>query len=82
MEVEVTFYGALVQSAGARTRVVNVDGDSPTVRDLRAAVAREVPAVAEHLGQAAVGIGTELSPDDALLDPAEEISLLPPVSGG
>jgi len=82
MEVEVTFYGALVQSAGGRTRMVNVDGDPPTVRDLRFAVARDIPAVAAQLGQAAVGIGTELSSDDALLNPDEEISLLPPVSGG
>ena len=46
------------------------------------AIAREIPEIAPHLRHAAVGMGTELLPDDALLRPDAEISLLPPVSGG
>jgi len=82
MEVEVSFYGALVQPAGGRRATVRVAGSHPTVGDLRAAVAREFPAVAEHLGQVAVGMGADLYPDDAALLPDREISFLPPVSGG
>jgi MoaE-MoaD fusion protein len=82
MDVEVSFYGNLVRVAGARTRRVRVDGDAPTVSDLRAAIRREIPGVAPHLDHTAVGMGTELLPDDAPLVAGAEISLLPPVSGG
>jgi molybdopterin converting factor small subunit len=82
MEVEVTFYGTLVQPAGGRKQTVRVLGDPPTVADLRAAIARALPAVAPQLHHAAVGMGPELFPDEAILRPAEEISILPPVSGG
>ncbi|MEX1258482.1 MAG: MoaD/ThiS family protein [Gemmatimonadota bacterium] len=82
MEVEVTFYGTLVQPAGGRKQTVRVPGDPPTVADLRAAIARALPAVAPQLHHAAVGMGPELFPDEAILRPDEEISILPPVSGG
>lgn len=82
MEVEVCFYGNLVRIAGARRTTVRVDGESPTVSDLRAAILRDIPLVEPHLGHTAVGMGTELLPDSAPLVPGAEISLLPPVSGG
>lgn len=82
MDVEVSFYGALVQPAGGRRVTVRVGGSPPTVRDLRAAVAREIPAVAGYLGQVAVGMGADLYSDDAELLLDREISFLPPVSGG
>jgi molybdopterin converting factor small subunit len=59
-----------------------VSGDPPTVADLRAAIARELPDVAPHLRHAAVGMGADLYSDEAILRTGEEISLLPPVSGG
>lgn len=82
MEVEVCFYGNLVRLAGGRTRRVRVDADNPKVADLRAAIEREVPEVASHLHHTAVGVGTELLPDDAPVLPGARVSLLPPVSGG
>lgn len=82
MDVEICFYGNLVGIAGGRNRTVRVDGDAPKVSDLRAAIRREIPAVAPHLEHTAVGMGTELLGDDAPLVAGAEISLLPPVSGG
>jgi molybdopterin synthase catalytic subunit/molybdopterin converting factor small subunit len=82
MHIEVSFYGSLVRLAGGRTRTVQVEGDSPTVSDLRAALSREIPGIARHLPHVAVGMGTELLPDQAPLEAGAEVSLLPPVSGG
>ncbi len=82
MEVRVSFYGSLSNHAGGRTRTVRVEGNPPTVADLRRAVARQFPEVAPHLEHTAVGMGTELFPDEAVLRTDQDISLLPPVSGG
>lgn len=82
MEVEVCFYGTLVQPAGGRVRTITVAGDPPTVADLRVAIASELPQVAPHLPHAAVGMGPDIFPDEAVLRVGEEISVLPPVSGG
>jgi molybdopterin synthase catalytic subunit len=82
IEVRVSFYGNLTRLAGGRTRTIRVEGSSPTVADLRAAIARDVPEVAPHLSRVAIGLGTEIFGDDALLRLDREISLLPPVSGG
>ena len=82
MHIEVSFYGALVRLAGGRTRTVQVEGDAPTVSDLRAALSREIPGISRHLPHVAVGMGTELLTDQARLEPGVEVSLLPPVSGG
>ncbi len=82
MDVQVSLYGALVQPAGGRTRTVSVEGPAPTVGDLRAAIVRQIPALAGYMGQVAIGMGTELYPDEARLLPDREIALLPPVSGG
>ena len=82
MEMKVCFYGNLVHLAGGRVRTIRVGERAPRVSDLRSAIAREIPEIAHHLRHAAVGMGTELLPDDALLRPDAEIFLLPPVSGG
>ncbi len=82
MEVKISFYGNLINLAGGRSHTLRVEGRPPTVADLRAAVARAFPEVAPHLEHTAVGMGTELFGDDAVLQADQEISLLPPVSGG
>lgn len=82
MDVRVSFYGNLTRLAGGRTRTVRVGGSPPTVGDLRAAVARDLPELAPHLAHVAVGIGAEIFPDEAVLRTDTEVSLLPPVSGG
>ena len=82
MEVEVAFYGILSHLAGQRVRTVTVAGAAPTVGDLRRSIAGQIPAVAPHLGQVAVGSGAVLLADGDTLEAGARISLLPPVSGG
>ncbi len=82
MDVEVCFYGNLTRLAGGRIQTVRVDVRSPTVSDLREAIARQFPAVAPQMEHTAIGMGTELLRDDAPIRPGAQIALLPPVSGG
>jgi molybdopterin synthase catalytic subunit/molybdopterin converting factor small subunit len=82
MEVEVCFYGSLAHVAGGRIQTVWVEGSAPTVSDLREAIVGQMPDVERHLAHTAIGMGSELLSDDALLQPGAQISLLPPVSGG
>jgi len=82
--VQVSFYGHLASLAGGRTRSIELTGARPTVGELRAALRLQIPEVAAHLEGVAVGVDAELVGDDTPLDPKrdQEISLLPPVSGG
>ena len=87
-DIEVTLYGSLADVAGRRRCRIRVRAEGargPTVRELRAALVREVPALAPYLDHAAIGRGTELLPDDGILEShgaSDEIAVLPPVSGG
>lgn len=82
MDVEVRLYGNLSHLAGTRVTTVQVQGASPTVADLRLAIAEQLPVVAAHLQHAAVGSGVALLSEEAELQPGTPVSLLPPVSGG
>jgi molybdopterin synthase catalytic subunit len=82
IDIEVSFYGNLTRVVGARTRLIRVEGDPPTVGDLRDAVVREYPSLESQLAHVAIGMGSEIHADDAVLRPDAGISLLPPVSGG
>ncbi|MDX1944201.1 MAG: molybdopterin converting factor subunit 1 [Pirellulaceae bacterium] len=53
-----------------------------TVRDLREALARQVPPLAELLPHVRIAVNSEYATDATPLGPASEIALIPPVSGG
>lgn len=80
--VTVSLYGSLASLAGSREREMAIPGPAPTVADLRAAISRELPQLSDHVQHLAIGIGTQIVKDDAPLEAGQEISLLPPVSGG
>lgn len=82
MQVRVSFFGNLTRIAGGRTLAVTVSGMTPTVADLRAALTRDLPGIAAHLGKTAIGMDGELVGDEVPLRADREVSLLPPVSGG
>ena len=76
MEVTVRLFAMLRERAGAREVTLELP-DGARVRDAVAAlgdVARGVPVV--------MAVNREYAPDDAPLDPGDELALIPPVSGG
>jgi molybdopterin converting factor subunit 1 len=53
-----------------------------TVGDLRAELAARVPAAAALLSRCRVAVNLAFTEDDAVLSPADEVAVIPPVSGG
>ena len=53
-----------------------------TVRDLRAALVSQVPALSSLLGTSLFAVGSEYVPDDFTLKEGVEVACIPPVSGG
>jgi molybdenum cofactor cytidylyltransferase len=53
-----------------------------TVRDLRAALALQVPALAPLLPTALIAVDEEYAGDDSAVSPGSRLAIIPPVSGG
>ncbi len=53
-----------------------------TVGDLRAELAGRVPSAAALLSRCRVAINLDFADDDAPISPADEVAVIPPVSGG
>lgn len=81
MRVRVRLYGRLKESAGSPARVVELDGDAPTVGDLLARLREEVDLGGE-LDSLALTVGDEVVDAGRPLRDGDEVGLLPPVSGG
>ena len=76
MEVTVRLFAMLRERAGAREVTLDLP-DGARVRDAIAAlegVADGLPVV--------MAVNREYAPEDAVLDPGDELALIPPVSGG
>lgn len=53
-----------------------------TVADVRRALAKKYPALANLLEHSALAVADEFADDHAVIGPGTELALLPPVSGG
>jgi molybdopterin converting factor subunit 1 len=53
-----------------------------TVADLRAELARRVPELAGLLARSAVAVNQDFADDDQPVTAADELAIIPPVSGG
>jgi sulfur-carrier protein len=53
-----------------------------TIADLRAALAAAMPALAPLLARSAVAVNHDFAEDDRVLADADELAVIPPVSGG
>ena len=81
MRLRVQFYAQLRDLAGTSEMDVELPEDS-TVRDLLGKVYDEKPAHRGHDKSILVGAGVEFVERNHVLNPDEEISIMPPVQGG
>ncbi len=82
MNVTILLFAALKDRAGGPTVTVDLP-ESPTVGDLKAALAHACPALAPWLPTLRVAIDSEYARDDAQpIPPGAELAAIPPVSGG
>ena len=81
MKVSVQLFAVARQLAGRD--VVELElADHATVADLRQALSREVPPLAESLPRMLFAVNQEYAPDTLRVPPHAEIACIPPVSGG
>ena len=81
MTLTVQLFAALRELAGAESIVVELPPGA-TVASLRARLARQVPALAGLLAKSALAVNHDFAADDRILQPADEVAVIPPVSGG
>lgn len=77
----VLLFAAARDLAGADTATVEL-APGASVAQLRAALARDFPALAALLAKSAVAVNHDFAEDDRVLAPGDEIAVIPPVSGG
>jgi len=81
MKVRVLFFGMLKDSAGKSSDVVELQPGA-SVRELLAHCELRFPALKSLLSSVALAVNQQYARPDTLLQPDDEVALLPPVSGG
>ncbi|MDP9253513.1 MAG: MoaD/ThiS family protein [Verrucomicrobiota bacterium] len=81
MNVQVQFFSRLRDVAGVSTREKEI-AQGTTVADLLALLYSEIPTLREWDKSILVAAGLEFVSRDYVLQPGDEISIMPPVQGG
>ena len=81
MRFDVRLFALYRERAGSSLVSVEVP-DGAAVEDLTAAVRADYPRLAPPEVRIVVAVNAEYADDDQLLQPGDEICLIPPVSGG
>jgi molybdopterin synthase catalytic subunit len=81
MQLTVRLFAGLAERAGTRELVLDALPDALDVGQLKREIERRHPALGS-LAHVAGVVGTEYAPDRRALRAGDEVSLLPPVSGG
>jgi molybdopterin synthase catalytic subunit len=81
MRFDVRLFALYRERAGAS--IVSVDvPDASTVGELTAAVRADYPRLAPPEVRIVVAVNAEYADDEQVLQPGDEVCLIPPVSGG
>ncbi len=78
MTVAVRLYAGVRERAGK----ARIEVDGKTVAAVRAALAKECPAIAGQLASCRFAVDDEFVADDAPVRPGAVVDVIPPVSGG
>ena len=81
MEMRVRLFALARQLAGRDTIVLDLP-QTATVRDVRAGLIQECPALSRVMPQSLIAVDSEYASDDQVLGGATELGCIPPVSGG
>ena len=81
MTLTVIFFAAARDLAGGDSLAVELPRGA-TVADLRAELTRRLPALAGLLAKSAIAVNHDFADDGFALKSADEVAIIPPVSGG
>jgi molybdopterin converting factor subunit 1 len=73
---------AVARDKAGRATIDLLLPDSATVADVRAALAKECPALSPLLSSIRIAVNSEYAADSHRLTENAEVALIPPVSGG
>lgn len=73
---------ALARQRANQSEIVVEVADGANVADLKVAIAREAPSLADLLPLAMIAVDSEYATDDRVVPPDAQIAMIPPVSGG
>ncbi len=78
--IKVRLFGAAADRAG--TREVEVESEATTLDGLWPVLAEKYPGLEPMRETLAFAVNEEYARGDALVEPGDEVAVLPPVSGG
>ena len=81
MELNVRLFALYRERAGGNTVSVTLR-DGATVADLTDEVRRRIPNLAPPEVKIVVAVNTDYADSDIILQPGDDVCLIPPVSGG
>lgn len=81
MRVKLMFFATLRDRAGTRALELEVP-EGMTVLQLKERIAGEYPALRQSMEMVLTAVNREYAFDEAIIPPAAEIAMFPPVSGG
>ncbi len=81
MTYKILAFGIAKDIIGTRTLTLTIEQSSFAVADLKRHIVALYPAF-QNLHSFAIAVNTEYADDDLLLNAADEIVIIPPVSGG
>lgn len=73
---------ALARQQANRSEIVVEVADGATVADLKAAIAKKVPSLADLLPNVLIAVDSEYAANDRVVPPEAQVAVIPPVSGG
>ena len=82
MIVRVKLFAVARQRAGQDQLEVDLPAAAATVSDLRHAIVKHCPALADVLPHVKVAVNNDYAADGTAIDANAEVALIPPVSGG
>lgn len=82
MNIAVKLFGPQSQLAGASELLLKLNGDSPTVADLRRALIEAEPKLAVGLPNSRLAVNYEFAQEDQAIRPGDEVALIGMVCGG
>ena len=82
MRVTVKLFGPAAQRAGAREAAVTLEPGRATCGDVKLALTRAVPAVADLIPASRLAVNQEFAADDDVVSSGDEVALVALVSGG
>ena len=82
MNIQVVFYGRLKELVEQKKQTYNFDDDTVSINSVVGRLCKQYTSLEKHLESVAFVVNDEVVDVDFIISDGDEISLLPPVSGG